>query len=103
MVVITMVVFIMLKDHLPFTLAAERSSETATSKFGNLKDNWPLLFSSILMILLESILEELLDRGFLMNWIERLFSSTTFATIMAVVLHAPILGLDNLIIFPQDL
>ena len=43
-------------------------------------------------ILLESMLEELLDRGFLMNWIERLFSSTTFATIIAVVLQAAIFG-----------
>jgi membrane protease YdiL (CAAX protease family) len=44
------------------------------------------------MVLVESMLEELLDRGFLMNWIERLFSSTTFATIIAVVLQAAIFG-----------
>ncbi len=44
------------------------------------------------LVLIESSLEELLDRGFLMNWIERLFSKTSFATIIAVVLQAVIFG-----------
>lgn len=44
------------------------------------------------MVLLESMLEELLDRGFLINWFERLFSSTAFTTIIAVVLQAIIFG-----------
>ena len=44
------------------------------------------------MILIESMLEEVLDRGFLINWFERLFSSITFATIIAVVLQAAIFG-----------
>jgi len=33
-----------------------------------------------------------LDRGFLMNWIERMLSSTVFATVVAVVLQAMIFG-----------
>jgi len=43
-------------------------------------------------ILLESMLEELLDRGFLINWFERLFSKTSFATVIAVLLQAAIFG-----------
>ena len=44
------------------------------------------------MVLIESFLEELLDRGFLLNWLERLFSKTSFATVIAVLLQAAIFG-----------
>lgn len=91
-VVISMLAFEIIKDNLPISIAPDTSSEDATSKFGNLKGNWLLFLSIIPMVLLESMLEELLDRGFLMNWIERLFSSTTFATVIAVVLQAAIFG-----------
>lgn len=91
-VVISMILFEIVKDSLPISIAPDTSSETATTKFGNLKGNWLLFLSIIPMVLLESMLEELLDRGFLMNWIERLFSSTTFATIVAVLLQAMIFG-----------
>lgn len=38
------------------------------------------------------MLEEILDRGFLINWIEGLFSNTLFATIFAVIAQAMIFG-----------
>ena len=38
------------------------------------------------------MLEEMLDRGFLMNWLERLFSKTSYATVIAVLLQASIFG-----------
>ncbi len=91
-VMLSMIAFEIIKDSLPFAIAPDNSSENATSKFGNLKGDWLLFLSIMPAILLESMLEELLDRGFLMNWIERLFSSTTFATIIAVVLQAAIFG-----------
>ena len=89
---ISLIAFNILIDHFPFSLAPDTSSESAVSKFGNLKGNWSRFFLIIPFILLESMLEELLDRGFLMNWIERLFSSTTFATVIAVILQAAIFG-----------
>ena len=91
-VIISIVAFEIIKDNLPFSITPDTSSENASSKFGDLKGNWLLFLSIIPMVLIESMLEELLDRGFLMNWIERLFSSTTFATIIAVVLQAVIFG-----------
>jgi len=91
-VILSILAFEMIKDFLPFSIAPDVSSENASSKFGNLKGNWILFLSIMPMVLLESMLEELLDRGFLMNWIERLFSSTTFATIIAVLLQAAIFG-----------
>jgi len=89
---ISLVAFNIFIDHLPFSLGADTSSESAVSKFGNLKGNWTHFFLIIPFILLESMLEELLDRGFLMNWIEKLFSSTSLATVIAVILQAAIFG-----------
>ncbi|MEN8125045.1 MAG: CPBP family intramembrane glutamic endopeptidase [Bacteroidota bacterium] len=89
---ISLIVFNILIDHLPFSLAPDTSSESAVSKFGNLKGNWEHFFLIIPLILLESMLEELLDRGFLMNWIERMFSMTSFATVIAVISQAVIFG-----------
>jgi len=89
---ISLIAFNILVDHLPFSLVKDTSSESAVSKFGNLKGNWVHFFLIIPFILLESMLEELLDRGFLMNWIEKLFSWTSFATVIAVLLQAAIFG-----------
>jgi len=90
--VLSIMAFNIIKDYLPFSPAPDTSSESAASKFGNLKGDWPLFFTIIPMVLLESCLEELLDRGFLMNWFERLFSKTSFATVLAVLLQAAIFG-----------
>lgn len=91
-VIISIMTFQIVKDQLPFSLVPDTSSESAVSKFGNLKGNWSQFFLIIPFIWIESMLEELLDRGFLMNWIERLFSITSFATVIAVVLQAAIFG-----------
>lgn len=91
-VIISLVIFEIVKDHLPFSIVPDTSSESAVSKFGDLKGNWPLFFSIIFFVWVESLLEELLDRGFLMNWFERLFSKSSFATIFAVITQAAIFG-----------
>ncbi|WP_196887601.1 CPBP family intramembrane glutamic endopeptidase [Aureivirga sp. CE67] len=70
----------------------DNSVENSGSKFANLKDNWPLFFSIIPLVLIESFLEELLDRGFMINWIEKVFSQKHFASILAVILQALIFG-----------
>jgi hypothetical protein len=91
-VIVTIITFEIIKDNLPFVLSPDTSSESAVSKFGDLKGNWGQLLLILPFIWLESMLEELLDRGFLMNWIEKLFSMTSLATIIAVVLQAVIFG-----------
>jgi len=91
-VIVSLIAFNIFKDHLPFSIAPDTSSESAVSKFGDLKGNWLHFFLIIFFIWIESMLEEILDRGFLMNWIERLFSKTTAATVIAVVLQALIFG-----------
>lgn len=91
-VVLSLAAFEMLKDYSPFSLEQKNYSENLASKFGNLKGNWLLFFTIIPAVLLESMLEELLDRGFLINWFEKLFPKTIIATILAVILQALIFG-----------
>ena len=89
---ILIIVFQQIQDLLPINLSPDTSSQDAVSKFGDLKGNWTHFFTIIPFILLQSSLEELLDRGFLINWFERLFSKTSFATTIAVLLQAMIFG-----------
>lgn len=89
---LSIMLFEMTKDYLPISLEPKNYSENSASKFGNLKGNWLLFFTIMPAVLLESMLEELLDRGFLINWFEKLFSKTTLATILAVILQALIFG-----------
>lgn len=91
-IVLSIMAFEMIKDYLPFSVEQKNYSENSASKFGNLKGNWLLFFTIIPAVLLESMLEELLDRGFLINWFEKLFSKNTITTILAVILQALIFG-----------
>ena len=91
-IIALIIVFQQIQNLFPFNLSPDTSSQDAVSKFGDLKGNWIHFFTIIPFILLQSALEELLDRGFLINWFERLFSKTSFATSIAVVLQAMIFG-----------
>jgi membrane protease YdiL (CAAX protease family) len=90
--VLSIMFFHMIKDYLPFLSEQEVSGGDSSSKFGNLKGNWLLFFTIMPMVLIQSMLEELLDRGFLINWFEKLFSETSVATILALFLQAAIFG-----------
>lgn len=89
---VALVVFQIALDALPIDLKPDTSSQDAVSKFGDIKDNWILFFTIIPFIWLQSALEELLDRGFLITWFEKVFSGTGFATVIAVGLQAVIFG-----------
>lgn len=91
-IILSIMAFEIVKDYLPFSLEQKNYSENSVSKFGNLKGNWLLFFTIMPAVILESLLEELLDRGFLIHWFEKLFSKTTIATILAVLLQAIIFG-----------
>lgn len=88
----SIIIFEIIKDQIPLFLSPDTSNESAVSKFGNLEGNWILFLTIIPFIWIESFLEELLDRGFLMNWLERMFSKTSFATVFAVIMQAVIFG-----------
>jgi hypothetical protein len=91
-VAILAMAFELIKDAVFPGLEADDSSEAAKSKFGDLTGDWLLLLTLLPVFWRESMLEELLDRGFLMNWLEWLFRGTVVATVLAVVLQAAIFG-----------
>jgi len=76
--IMSVVLFQVMNDQLGFGVAPDKSGESAVSKFGDLHGNWILFLTIIPFVWLESLLEEILDRGFLMNWIERMLSSNLF-------------------------
>lgn len=90
--ILSIIVFQLIKEHLGLDLAPDKSNQQAVGKFGNLSGNWGLFFSIIPFIWLQSMLEEMLDRGFLINWIEKLLSNTWLATAIAVLVQAMIFG-----------
>jgi membrane protease YdiL (CAAX protease family) len=91
-VIVSIIIFNIVQDQfLPATIT-EEGIESSASKFGDLKGNWWLFLSILPLVLLESALEELLDRGFLITWLERVFSWTSAATVIAVVFQAIIFG-----------
>jgi hypothetical protein len=89
---ILIILFQQISEMLSISLAADTSAEDAVAKFGDLKDSWGHFFAIIPFILIQSALEELLDRGFLITWFEKLFSKTGFAALIAVLLQALIFG-----------
>ena len=90
--VLSILLFQILKDAVPFSFESNDYSKDSASKFGDLKGNWILFLSIMPAVLLESLLEELLDRGFLITWFEKIFSQTNIATMLSVVLQAVIFG-----------
>lgn len=90
--VISIILFQMIRDQWAPGLPGDQSNEAAVSKFGDLRNNWGLFLTILPIIWLQSALEELLDRGFLINWFERMLASTWFATVVAVLLQAAIFG-----------
>lgn len=92
MAIFSVVLFEVTKDQLAFGVTPDNSGESAVSKFGDLHGNWILFLRILPFVWLESLLEEVLDRGFLMNWLERMLSNDLFATVFAVVAQAAIFG-----------
>lgn len=89
---IAIMIFQYLVDIFQLSLNLNSSPKKAISKFEQLKGNWTHFFTIIPFILIQSALEELLDRGFLIHWFENLFSKTNLNTLIAVVLQACIFG-----------
>lgn len=88
----SIILFKMLSSGLGLELAADQSNHNAPSKFGDLYQNWGLFFIIMPFVLIQSALEELLDRAFLITWLEKLISHPLSATIFAVLAQAMIFG-----------
>lgn len=87
------VIFVeIISDLLSSTASVDSTQASTDSRFENIKGNLSYFFSIIFLVWIESFFEELQDRGFLLNWLESLFSKIPFSTILAVVIQASIFG-----------
>lgn len=91
-IAISIIGFNILKDTFGLFEDPDVIKSNSSSRFEYLKDNWLMFFSIMPIVLIESFLEELLDRAFLITWFEKLFSKTAIATIIAVGMQALIFG-----------
>lgn len=74
-------------------ISVDADSQSSTdTRFEGIEGNIPYFFSIIFLVWIESFLEELLDRGYLLTRLERLFSIIPLSVILAVVGQAVIFG-----------
>jgi len=91
-IIAMLLIFNLIQDSFSFV---QESSEAAkgTSTGQTLSNgDYGYVFSVILFVWLQSGLEELLERGFLITWVEGLFSNWKFKTLIAVIFQACIWG-----------
>lgn len=88
----SIIAFQVMNDLVSLPLPPDTSGEAAASKFGDLAGNWGLFLLILVPVFAESALEEMLDRGFLLTWIERTLPGQWTATVLAVLGQAMIFG-----------
>ena len=77
---------------MPAAVGVNSSNESPDTRFAGLESSLTYFFSTIVLVWIESFLEELLDRGYLLTRLERVFSIVPFGIILAVVIQAAIFG-----------
>ncbi len=75
---------------MPAAVGVNSSNESPDTRFAGLESSLTYFFSTIVLVWIESFLEELLDRGYLLTRLERVFSIVPFGIILAVVIQAAI-------------
>jgi membrane protease YdiL (CAAX protease family) len=91
-IIATLLIFNLIQDS--FAITKESSEAVSGTNTGHSLRNgdYSYVFSIIIFVWLQSALEELLERGFLITWVEDLCINTKFKTIIAIVFQACIWG-----------
>ena len=91
-IIAMLLIFDLIQDSFAFvkesSAAAKATSTGQTLSHGD----YGYVLSVILFVWLQSALEELLERGFLIHWLEGLFSNFKFKTALAITIQACIWG-----------
>lgn len=91
-IIVTLLIFNLIQDS--FAVAKESSEAVKGTSTGHSLSNgdYGYVFSIIIFVWLQSALEELLERGFLITWVEGLLSNVKFKTAIAIIVQACIWG-----------
>lgn len=91
-IIITVLIFNLIQDSLSIVKESSEASKGVNTGYSLSNGDYAYFFSIILFVWLQSAFEELLERGFLITWIEGLFSNLKYKTVIAIIIQACIWG-----------
>lgn len=91
-VIATFLIFNIIQDQFSVAKESSEAAKGTITGYSLSNGDYGYVFSVILFVWLQSALEELLERGFLMTWVEGLLSNVKFKTAIAIVFQACIWG-----------
>ena len=91
-IIATLLIFNLIQDSFAITKESSEAAQGTNTGYSLSNGDYGYFFSVILFVWLQSALEELLERGFLITWVEGLFSKVKFRTTIAIIVQACIWG-----------
>ena len=91
-IIATLLIYNLIQDS--FSIIKESNEAAKGTSTGHSLSNgdYAYVFSIIFFVWIQSALEELLERAFLITWLEGLFSNLRFKTALAIIIQACIWG-----------
>ena len=91
-IIATLLIFNLIQDTFVVVKESDEAVKGTITGYSLRNGDYGYVFSIIGFVWLQSALEELLERGFLITWVEGLFSNVKFKTAIAIVVQACIWG-----------
>ncbi len=91
-IIVTLLIFNLIQDSLSIVKESSEASKGTSTGHSLRNGDYGYVFSIIIFVWIQSALEELLERGFLITWVEGLFSNVKFKTAIAIIVQACIWG-----------
>lgn len=91
-IIATFLIFNIIQDTFSITKESSEAAQGTNTGHSLRNGDYGYVFSVIIFVWLQSALEELLERGFLITWVEGMFSNVKFKTAIAIIVQACIWG-----------
>ena len=91
-IIATLLIFNIIQDSLSIVKESSEAAKGINTGYSLSNGDYAYFFSNIIFVWIQSALEELLERAFLITWLEGLFSNLKFKTSLAIIIQACIWG-----------
>lgn len=91
-VIATFLIFNIIQDQFAVAKESSEAAKGTITGYSLSNGDYAYVLSVIVFVWLQSALEELLERGFLITWVEGLLSNVKFRTVIAIIFQACIWG-----------
>ncbi|WP_298901750.1 CPBP family intramembrane glutamic endopeptidase [uncultured Psychroserpens sp.] len=91
-IIAMLLVFNVIQDFFSIVKESDEAAKGTIKGYTISNGDYAYVFSIIIFVWIQSALEELLERAFLITWLERLFSNLRFKTALAIIIQACIWG-----------